>query len=399
MKPRGVGFGRFASLRVATILHFLESPVRGGDAGYAVVLDKSGHQKVRSEFFLSSVQGLAWSPKGNEVWFGATRDQDEANEVHALSLSGKHRVLMRVPGILRLHDVSPDGRLLISRETWRGTLLVRSLGETAERDLSWLDYSYASDLSSDGGNLAFFEWGEAARTSAIAYTRKLDGTPPVKLGDGAFPAFSPDRKWVVAITPPGVADRIFLLPTGPGESKTLPAYNLKRYAAPGWMPDGQQIIFVGNDERSWRIYAQDLAGGRPRPLTPEILAEPERFEAHLVSPDGRYVFARDLDGKPWLYPLNGGDRVGAAGIDRDDVWIGWSANTRSAYVFHWGEIPVTVFRVDLSTGKKEPIAQLAPRDPTGLSVILTQRVTPDGKSYAYSYERIFSELYLVSGVK
>jgi Tol biopolymer transport system component len=377
---------------------FMECPVRGGDAGSVVVLDKSGNLKTRTEFF-PSLQGLAWSPTGDEVWFGATRDQNEANEVHGVTLSGKDRIVLRAPGIIRLHDVSRDGRILISRENWRGTMLFRGARDMKERDLSWLDYSYAADISRDGENLVFFEWGAAAGSDALAYERKRDGSPPIKLGAGAFPALSPDGKWVVAITPPSVTDRIFLLPTGSGEARNFDPYTIKRYASPGWMPDGRQIIFSGNDGREWRIYTQDLTGGRPRPVTPPVVTDAERFDGNLVSGDGKYVFARDLEGKPWRYPVGGGDPQPVPGIERDDSWIGWSSDNRFAYIFHWGEAPTSVFRLDLTTGRKQSVAELAPGDLTGVSVILTARITPDGKSYAYTLERVFSELYLVSGVK
>ena len=76
-----------------------------------------------------------------------------------------------------------------------------------------------------------------------------------------------------------------------------------------------------------------------------------------------------------------------------------AANGRSAYIRDLGKVPTRVFRLDLSTGEKKPFIQLSPGDPLGLASIRSVRVTPDGKSYAYTYERALSELYLVEGVK
>ena len=64
-----------------------------------------------------------------------------------------------MPGTLTLLDIWRDGRALLTRASWRRELLGLRPGETKERDLSWLDYSYPADLSADGGTLLFDEEG------------------------------------------------------------------------------------------------------------------------------------------------------------------------------------------------------------------------------------------------
>ncbi|HXY50275.1 MAG TPA: protein kinase [Terriglobales bacterium] len=375
---------------------FVEHPQRGSDIGFVVVLDAGGSRKLRSGPWVS-LEGLGWSPQGDEVWVAGTKDHAWANEIHGLDFSGEDRLLLRLPGMLRLHDISPQGQLLLSREIWRSGIMFRGPGDTRERELSWLDYSVVSDLSADGRNLAFFEPGEAARVLIFAYMRKSDGSPAVRLGDCSFPSFSPDQKWVLCVSVSG--DQLAVLSTGVGETKSIRANQIVRYGKFGWLPDGNGIFFEGNDGRGWRIYTQDLVGGRPTPVTPEVLVVPERSEANLVSPDGRWVEVRELDGKRQLYPLAGGDSQPARGMDRDDVWVNWSNSGRSGYIRDWAKVPAKVFRLDLSTGKKQPFLELAPGDPIGLSAIRSVRITPDGKSYAYTYERALSELYLVEGLR
>ena len=53
--------------------------------------------------------------------------------------SGDVRIVARVPGNTSLHDIAPDGRLLIARTDDRSGISVRAPGDAAERDLSWLD--------------------------------------------------------------------------------------------------------------------------------------------------------------------------------------------------------------------------------------------------------------------
>ena len=86
-------------------------------------------------------------------------------------------------------------------------------------------------------------------------------------------------------------------------------------------------------------------------------------------------------------------------MERDDVWVNWSNDGHSSYVRDGANVPARIFSLDLSTGKKHLLIELAPGDPIGLSRIRSVRMAPDGKSYGYTYERGLSELYLVEGVK
>src|SRR6202008_1865802 len=47
---------------------FLDHPVMGDDRGTAAVIDPSGKMRTISGD-CESTQGLAWSPKGDEIWF------------------------------------------------------------------------------------------------------------------------------------------------------------------------------------------------------------------------------------------------------------------------------------------------------------------------------------------
>jgi hypothetical protein len=298
--------------------------------------------------------------------------------------------------MLRLYDISREGRLLLSKDVWRTGLQWRGSRESRERDLSWLDAPLLTDLSADGRNLAFAEVGEAASAFPFAYLRRTDGSPAVRLGRGLVPALSPDGKWVlVADLPP----RLVLLPTGVGEAKDLKPYGLQQFASLGWMPGGKEVYFAGNDGHEWRMYAQDLAGGAPRAFTPPLSVNTKEIESHLASPDGKFVFARDLNGSGWLYTLAGGEPRPVAGLTADDIWINWSGDGRAAYVDQDEKTHAQVFCIDLSTGNRQLVAVVGPADPAGLTSIETVRITPDGKSYAYSYDHSLSDLYLAEGVK
>jgi hypothetical protein len=378
-------------------LAFVRYAGNAADAGQAVILSDDGNPIAQSKDF-ASVEGLAWSPSGKEVWFGASAGIGWANGIHALSLAGKERLLLRLPGMLRLQDVSRDGRVLLSQEVWRSGMRFRNLNQAKERDLSWLDSAFVTDLSPHGRRLAFDEWGETTGASPIAYMQNTDGSAPVELGVGFDPVFPPEGRCVLValLSPP----RLVLMPTGAGVTRKLPSMGLKQFLSLGWMPGGKEVYFAGNDGRGWRMYVQSIKGGAPRAVTPPILPESAAYlESDLVSPDGKVVFARDLSGNGWLYPLAGGKPKAVPGLSPDDLWVDWAADGRSAYVYQNKKTYGQMFRVNMTTGSREPVATLTPDNPAGLTAIAPVRITPDGMYCAYSYDRDLSNLFLVEGVR
>jgi Tol biopolymer transport system component len=384
VSPRG-DYVAFVSYSTAT-----------GDIGRIVLLDRKGKLVARSAEDFASVEGVAWSPDGNEVWFGATIEQAWANSIYAMTPSGKQRVLLKLPGVLRLYDVSRDGRVLLSKDIWRAEMEFRAAKDATARSLSWFDCSIVSAISSSGDKVAFHECGEATAVSYLAFIRKTDGSPAVKLGDGFGPVFSPDGKWVLArqLTPA----RLELLPTGIGEAKQLDTRGMHDFSNLGWMPDGNEIYFAGDDGHSWRIYSQDLAKGETRPLTPSIILDPITLMYGLVSPDGKYCFSRDPSGTGWLYPLAGGEAQAVNGLLREDRWVGWASDGRSAFVYQDKTTFALLFQLEPASGRRKLLAKAAPEDPAGLSGVSSVRVTPDGKTYAFSYHRSLSDLFVVEGV-
>ena len=79
--------------------------------------------------------------------------------------------------------------------------------------------------------------------------------------------------------------------------------------------------------------------------------------------------------------------------------IQWASDGRSLYVCRPAQLPARVFLLDISSGRRNLWKELSPFDPAGLSVILNIAITPDGKSYAYDYGQVLSDLYLVEGLK
>jgi Tol biopolymer transport system component len=371
---------------------FVDHPLAGDDGGTVAVVDLTGKKRTLSSGFYTA-QGLAWTPDGTEIWFTATRlGLDRV--LNAVNPSGHERLVARVPGDLRLHDIFRDGRALLARDNWRRGLIGLAAGEASERDLSWLDWSYPSDLSADGKMLLFREEGEGGGQTYTAYLRKTDGSPAVRLGEGQALALSPDGRWALSTSPEGPM-QLVLLPTKAGEKRKLAGEGINHVEA-RWLPGGEKFVFSGNEPgHGVRLYVQDVSGSKRVAISPEGTDA----LAYSVSPDGQTVAAVGPDQRGYLYPVAGGEPRPIRGFAAGELPVAWSADGRSIYSYGTSELPAKVYRCDLTTGEKTLWKQLKPADAAGVEYIGPILLSPDAKTYVYGYRRLLTDLYLVGGLK
>ncbi len=379
---------------------FIDHPVQGDDKGSLMLVDLAGKKKTLSgEWF--TIQGLAWHPSGREIWFTASKSGVDRT-LYAVTLDGKERMVLRLPGALMLFDIAKDGRILMMRASWRRELVGTIAGETKQRDLSWLDYSYPADLSTDGKTLLFDEEGgggsldysKSGGLSYAVYIRKTDGSPAVLLGEGGAVALSPDGKSVIAQTQDSPS-QLRLLTTGAGEARELSKDSVNHSWAK-WFPDGKRILFTGNEPRKGvRLYVYEPSTGKREPISPEGV----NGTSFAISGDSQWVAAIGPDQKGYLYPVNGGDPRLIPGFNAGELPITWSSDNHSLYVYQPGELPARVDRLDLQTGKRAFWKQLMPTDPAGVETIGPILMTPDAQTCVFGYHRMLADLYLVEGLK
>jgi Tol biopolymer transport system component len=363
--------------------------VPSGDDGRVVLLDTHGTRRASSSFY-SSVEGLAWSPNGKEVWFSAV-PAGSARSIYALDLSGKERLIYRSPGGLTIHDISRTGLVLLTADKSRISISALAPGETRERSLSWFDWSLLTDMSADGKTIVFSETGEAEGTNYSIFLRKTDGSPAVRLGDGGFAALSPDGQWVLASV--GSPAKLVLLPTGVGEPRQLTDDKTDHFGF-AWLPDSKSIVYsFAEPGHAPRTFLLDIHGGAPRALTAEGTS------GGLISPDGRFLLAVDAKRERWLYPIADGEPQKINVVPAPNERIMGFFDGGKSLLLRTRTIPVQLTRVDIATGRREPWKEIVPADPAGVQSIPSLRFSADGKAYAYSTGRILSDLYVVDGLK
>jgi len=186
---------------------------RAPEARRLSVVDLKGRVRAVTQGW-GEIATLAWNPRGDEIWFSAREMESRSGglALHAVTLSGAHRLVASLPGIVVLQQIAPDGRVLLSHEQWPVTMMCQAPGTTSERDVSWLDFSKARDLSADGRLLLFDENGLAEGASGGVYLRQLGGSAAVRIGDGQALSLSPDG--ATAVTRPFSSKELRLVPTG-----------------------------------------------------------------------------------------------------------------------------------------------------------------------------------------
>lgn len=352
-------------------------------------IDAQGNPTPLAHGWSKGLQGLAWTPDGREVWIsGAETAAPPA--LYAINEHGEPRLVERLTGSVRLHDVSASGRLLMTHTTWRAALMYSGGGDPVERDLSWFDWSIVADLSAGGRTLLFNESREGGGEKSAIYVRHVDKPAPVRIGDGVADALSPDGRW--ALSHDGA--NLVLVPTGTGEPVPLKVAGSFDLGAV-WHPDSRHAVIAGAEPgKGYALHMLDVQSGRLRRISVEGIPG-DAYRPFAISPDGRFVAGLNKENRIVLYPVAGGAPIVLTGVEAGEIPLQWSADALSLYVYRPTMLPVNVFKVDLATGGRELWKTFAPGDPAGVYRIAPIVMTRDASAYAYNSLRNLSDLYVV----
>jgi hypothetical protein len=68
------------------------------------------------------------------------------------------------------------------------------------------------------------------------------------------------------------------------------------------------------------------------------------------------------------------------------------------FVQRLAQIPARIEQVEVATGRRTLLTEIAPPDRAGLLLIRAVRVYDDGRAYAYGYRKAISHLFTVTGL-
>ena len=372
---------------------FLDHPALWDNRGAVCVVDLAGKIRTLSKEW-ESEQGVAWRPNGKEIWFTAAEKGNSLN-LRAVTLTGKVRLVLDLPMGITLQDIAADGRVLVALNSKRLAMGFSTVGGKQDVELSWHDWNVAKDISSDGQFVLFEDASEPAGPGYAVALRKLDGSLPVRLGDGSAGGLSPDGKWAISVST-GHPQQVTLLPIGAGQPRPVDVSGLELITN-GWarfLADGQRLIVNGNEQgHVTRCYVLGLAGGKPKAVTPEgTVCGPS-------SPDSRFVVGVGPNSAVAVYPVGDGAPRPIPGLEAGFLPVQWSNDGSVLYGYHMGELPSRIYKIEIATGKQTMVQELRPGVPAGVVNIAPVVVSRDGTRFAYSYNETLSVLYLISGLQ
>ncbi len=372
---------------------FIHHPVLPDDSGEVMLVDAAGKARTLTKQW-PRAEGLAWTPKGTEIWF--TAGPLGRNAIWAVTPAGALRQVFQNVSDLRLEDIAPDGTVLVTHQIWRQDIFVVERGKPGERRLSWYDWASLAEISPDGSWVAFTQAApvqeNSGLTPSLTLVRKTDGSAAQILGDGYALAISPDGQWV-ASSSSDYLEGVVLHPVGPGSSHRVdtPGLEIQRVR---WLSDGKRMVATGRPikEALYRLYLIDAGGAPPRAISePGIL--PFLID---VSPDDRWAAAVGPTRGTTLFPLAGGPAI--ALTDLPELYpTGWSPEGH-LWMKDRDKIPTRLVRYDVQRRKILEDQLVAPADTSGVVTIPRIRLSRDAKTMAYDYRRMLDYLHLIKGL-
>jgi len=383
----GISFLRFSPRE--DWLAFFHHTSTGDPAGEVRVVATDGKSARALTPRFAFCRGLAWNARSSEVWFTISGDGTTAGGLRAVTLSGKSRAVYSLPGDFILQDVSPGGDLclLISSES-RTALMLRRAGGTPQ-DFSWFNQTFVTDISPDGKFLLFYDGG--LEVPFGSWMRSIDGGDAVRLGEWEDPKFSPDGKWIVALTPTRLGPpQILLHPNGPGQTRQLTSS-----PASHWRPSfagKQTILFTrveGDKKEIWRMNT-DGTGSRAVVAGCDWPVANETADSFVcVGEDQRSLFVHQLEGGQGrlVYSLPTVERFRhARWNDQGDRILAVTDRGRL--------LELSASRPLLVSEEQLPLPESEMN-----STLFTAALTGRGTLQAYSVGRFASSLYLVAGLQ
>lgn len=370
---------------------FLEHDLLGDDRGYVSIVDTNGKaRRLTGEW--AGVDGLAWSPEGDELWFSASVRSEPA-ALFAINRSGRLRNILSTVAELSLRDISKDHTVLLTNV--RNSTEV-GMGQRNAKTVHTLDVADENagihGIAEDGKRAPLVYSGTAGGQDYKTYLARDDSSEPVLLGDGDPTGISPDGKWILSMIPSDPR-KVILYPTETGESRRIDLGQVRLLTGKSsWSHDGTKIVFNGIEPGHLpRVYELDPQSGVTQAITPDETTDP------LLTPDGKALMVKDKSMTYVIYPLSGGSAEPTRGISSNELPLQWDTDGRTIYV--WDRtLPARVYRVDPRTGTRVFWLEINPPDPSGL-LYGNINISPDGQSFSYHFRRVLTNLFVARNLR
>ncbi|HTS37410.1 MAG TPA: winged helix-turn-helix domain-containing protein [Candidatus Solibacter sp.] len=243
-------------------------------------------------------------------------------------------------------------------------------------------------LSRDGKWLAYIGEGE------LLWRSRIDGTEAVQLISHPLmalrPRWSPDGSHILFMGhKEGTTSTPYIIPSEGGAIVPVAEEGTANYAQADWSPDGNSVVF---DAASGSGSQEGISVIDLNTHIPSFVPDSKSKDYVRWSPDGRYLAARSEDEKElFLFDFRSQQwkhLATAQYIRRHE----WDPNSSDLY-FQDALAPAqTVFRVNVNSGKIEPVFDFGPLLAQGATGCTFEGRMPDG-SYLSSVRASVASIY------
>ncbi len=118
-----------------------------------------------------------------------------------MDMSGKERIVLRVPGTLPLQDVTREGRVLVTEDNALVGIMALAPGEKVEKNLSWFDWSLLNDVSPTEKLFCFLKPGRPPTGKIRCVPQECGCSPAIRLEmELSRPSLQMENGWSQPIT-------------------------------------------------------------------------------------------------------------------------------------------------------------------------------------------------------
>lgn len=367
---------------------FVKHPVPMDDGGDVVIAGTDGRSRVLSGGW-ESIEGLAWHPTEREVWFTAARSGIDRS-LMAVDMNGRLRQVAQIPGGMLLRDISPAGNVLISRATSRMSMFWGSVDSSSPRDISWLDWSRAVAISSDGKRVLFDETGQGGGSRYSVYLYDADKKASDRLGDGRAIDLSSDGAWAITQSA-SEPQKLFLVSIKDRNASLVRNPGLQYRWARFFPGQCQDILFAGGfPNQKEQLYRQHLPGGTPVPVSGGV-----RVRGAVLDDTGELVVGLAREAKLAVVNLRDGSSR-FLNNPAHAVPVAFAGSDQILTRREDGD-SVVLELLNLRNGQAHFYCKLAASDSFGSAKTFPIFVAKDLKTFTYSRLETLSTLFLVFG--
>ena len=335
--------------------------------------------------------GILWLSPDRLMLSGARRG---AAAVYAVDLHGAEESIYPTPIAWNLYDRSPGGRVLASCVDSRLHVAFRTTSMQSEERMSSLVNTRLVGLTPDSKYAVLMDLLSHGmdRNSPILLVDLPDGEP-VQVAEGYYPQLSPDGTSVICLerTQSETVIVVTPIPSGLPRRYSLDTGGKYHSAEFGGTPD-RFIVHLIDDDCGLHSHVLNIQSGRLSPVPGK------RYITHVAPYTDWGVVPGGSELR--ITHLGTGEMRNICSLRTGWSPVRWTSNGQELFVFEPGNDFATgnLSRINIQSGEQNPWLTLHPSDNVGAYLLKWLDVTPDGRSYAYTYQQDLSDLYILDGL-